>query len=339
LPQSARRIADEWRQWTINAPPDFGYLNVLLSSRTGNTTRASCKTEVGSMKHVGKTASLAVAVIALALASSPSVAQPVPQAEIPPDLQNPQIEIAYIEPKAQALRAVHDRLKQRKVLEHLKALLAPLRLDQKLTVNTAECGAKEVHYQPGGPVTLCYEYIELINRMAAGLPRNLQRRIANRTFSRDDAVAGAFAHYALHEVARAVLDIQKIPVWGREEFAADRVAGFIMLNFGDGIAYKSFVGASWFLAQSGVTATGIPGGDFFAVRGAEIETLQRFANTLCIALGGNPNVFGFLRSSLHQARSQRCRREYLQLEHSFNAVVMPLINRDVLKRVQAIEWF
>jgi len=295
------------------------------------------------MKHVGKTASLAVAAIALALSSSPSPAQlaapPAPQAEIPADLQNPKIDIAYVEPKTQALRPVYDRLKQRKVLEHLKAFLAPLRLDQKLTVNTAECGGKEVHYQPGGPVTLCYEYIEMINRMAGGLPRNLQRRIGDRTFSRDDAIAGAFAHYALHEVSRAVFDIQKIPVWGREEFAADRAAGFIMLHFGDGIAYKSFVGASWFLAQSGVVLTGIPGGDFFTVRAAEMETLQRFANTLCIAYGGNPKVFGFLKSSLHEARARSCRGEYLQLEDSFNAVVMPLIDRDVLKRVQAIEWF
>jgi Putative metallopeptidase len=288
------------------------------------------------MKHVGKTASLLLAVIAMALSSRPGTAQGGPQ--LPPDLQNPQIEISYIAPRAPDLQPVHDRLKQRKVLEQLKAFLAPLRLDRKIEVNTAECGAKEVHYKPGGPVTLCYEYLQLIDRLAAGLPPTLQRQIGNRTFNRDDAIAGAFAHYALHEVSRAVFDIQQIPVWGREEFAADLVAGYIILHFGDSIAYKGFIGASWLLSQSGVVITGIPGGDFFTVRAAEIEALQRFANTLCIAIGGKPEVFAFLRKSLPEARARWCRDEYLQLERSFNAVIMPLINRDVLKRVQAIEW-
>jgi Putative metallopeptidase len=286
------------------------------------------------MKHVGKATSLALSVIALVLSSQPGATQP----QLPADLQNPQIEIAYNAPKSPALQPLHDRLKQRKVLEHLKVFLAPLRLDQKLEVNTAECGSKELHYKPGGAVTLCYEYLALIDTMAAGLPPTLQRRVGNRTFNRDDAIAGAFAHYALHEVARAVFDIQKIPVWGREEFAADLVSGFIMLHFGDSIAYKGFIGASWFLAQSGVVITGIPGTDFVAVRTAEVEALQRFANTLCVAIGGKPEAFGFLKKSLPEPRVKSCRAEYLQLERSFNAVIMPLINRDLLKRVQGIEW-
>lgn len=286
------------------------------------------------MKHVGKTASLAVAVIALALSSRPGAAQ----VQLPPDLQNPQIEIAYIVPTTPALQPIHDRLRQRKVLEHLKVFLAPFRLDQKLVVNTAECGARELHYKPGGPVTFCYEYVQLIDMMAAGLPPSLQRRVGNRVFNRDDAIAGAFAHYALYEVARAVFDIHKIPVWGREEFAADLMAGFIMLHFGDSIAYKGFIGASWFLAQSGVVITGIPGTDFATVRAAEIEALQRFANTLCIAIGGKPDTFGFLKKSLPEPRVKSCRTEYLRFERSFNAVILPLIDRDLLKRVQAIEW-
>jgi hypothetical protein len=284
------------------------------------------------MNHGRNTTSLAVLATYLALSA------PAGAAEIPADLQNPQIEISYIEPKTPALQPIYQRMKQRKVLEQLKAFLAPLRLDQKVTVNTAECGPKEVHYKPGGPVTLCYEYVELIERMAEGLPRKLQKQVGGRTFTKDDAIAGAFAHYALHEVSRAVFDIQKIPVWGREEFAADRAAGFIMLHFGDSIAYKGFIGASWFLAQSGVAITGVPGGDFYTVRNAEVQTLQRFANTLCIAIGGNPKAFEFLKTSLASQRVATCRGEYLQLERSFNDVVMPLIDRDLLKRVQAIEW-
>jgi hypothetical protein len=76
---------------------------------------------------------------------------------------------------------------------------------------------------------------------------------------------------AARETARAVFDILEIPVWGREEHAADRTAGFIMFQFGDKIAYRTLVGTSWFLAQSSVAIGGMPTGDFSYVRGLDGE--------------------------------------------------------------------
>jgi hypothetical protein len=302
------------------------------------------------MMHARKIATTAAVLTCLCVSGHPAPSQVLPGSptanpgasdlQIPPDLQNPNIEIAYVPPTTAAFQPIYERVRQRKVLEHLKSFLAPLRLSEKLQVNMAECGNQsDGHFRPGGSVTICYEYVAQIERFASGLPRNLQRKVGERTFTKDDAIAGAFVQKALHEVARAVFRIEKIPVWGREEFAADRTAGYVMLHFGDSIAYKSFIGASWFLSQTGVILTGVPGGDFIAVRGSDIETLQRFANTLCVAYGGNPKLFEFLKNSLPTQRAQRCRSEYLQLEHSFNDAIMPLIGRDLLKRVQAIEWF
>ena len=87
-------------------------------------------------------------------------------------------------------------------------------------------------------------------------------------------------HVVLHEMARAVFDVLEIPVWGREDHAADRVAGYIMFQFGEKVAYRTLVGTSWFLAQSGVAISGMPSGEFSYVRGVQGETLQRFYNTL-----------------------------------------------------------
>ena len=58
-------------------------------------------------------------------------------------------------------------------------LLAPLRLPRKLEVRTAECGDTSMPYQPGGTVTVCYEYIAMIERAApeeAAATRTLPER-------------------------------------------------------------------------------------------------------------------------------------------------------------------
>jgi hypothetical protein len=285
------------------------------------------------MEKVTGVIALAFAAIAMAVQAGPAVAQ------VPSDLQNPQIEISYVVPRNPAFQPIHDRLRERKVLEQLKAFLAPLRLDRMIEVKIDECGSPYAHYKPGsGAVTVCYEYVGLIGSLAPELSSKTVLKIGNKPFTREDALVGAFVHVALHEVARAVFDVHQIPIWGRVEHAADRTAGFIMLQFGESVSYRTFVGASWMLAQAGMGSTGVPQGDFYAVRGLDVETVQRFFNVMCIAIGGDPKRFEFLRKSLPAARADRCRREFLQLERSFTDTIMPYVDRDLLRRVRAIEW-
>src|SRR5262245_25908579 len=205
-------------------------------------------------------------------------------------IPNLQIDIAYVEPKNPAFRPFYDKLRQREVLEILRAFLAPLRLPRKITVKTDECGSPGVHYRPGGPVTICYEYIANLERAAP----DVRLRIGSQVFTKEDALVGAFVHLTLHETARAVFDVLEIPVWGREDHAADRVAGYLMFQFGEKVAYRTLVGTSWFLAQSSALRTGLPSGDFSYVRSLDGETLQRFYNALCIAYGGDPDNFSFV---------------------------------------------
>ncbi|HZO45499.1 MAG TPA: DUF4344 domain-containing metallopeptidase [Xanthobacteraceae bacterium] len=247
---------------------------------------------------------------------------------------NPQVEIAYVEPRDARFRSIYDKLKKRQVLEQLRGFLSPLRLPRKLTVQVDQCGSPGAHYKPGAPVTICYEYIDALERAAP----DVKLRIGGAVFTKDDAMVGAFVHVVLHETARAVFDILEIPVWGREEHAADRAAGFIMFQFGDKIAYRTLVGTSWFLAQSSVAIGGMPTGDFSYVRGLDGETLQRFYNTLCIAIGGDPGKFDFLKKTLPERRAQTCRWEYLQLARSFNDTFMPHVDRELLAKVRAVEW-
>src|SRR5581483_9340430 len=147
-------------------------------------------------------------------------------------------------------KPIYDRLKRRQVLEELRAFLAPLKLPRTLQVKTDQCGSLYSPYKPGGPVTICYEYIALIERLAP----DYTVQIGTSTLTRENAVIGPFAQAALHEVAIAAFDILQIPVWGRAEDAADKVAGFLMMQFGPEVAWKTIIGSAWFLSQA--TSTG-----------------------------------------------------------------------------------
>ncbi|HEY8442153.1 MAG TPA: DUF4344 domain-containing metallopeptidase [Xanthobacteraceae bacterium] len=245
-------------------------------------------------------------------------------------LRNPHIEIAYVEPTSAALRPIYDRLRKRMVLEQLQAFLAPLRLPKTLSIKADQCGALSVPYDASGPVRLCYEYVEQMERLA---PESFVY-IGSGYLTRDDALVGAFVQLALHETTLATFSMLDIPFWGREDFAADNVAGFIMLQFGKDVAWRTLVGTAWLLAQSG--ALGI-GRDFHAVRSPEG---QRFFNYLCLAYAADPKRFEFLvtNSDLPQGRAEYCKQDYDKLRKSFAQVIMPHVDPELLKRVQAVTW-
>jgi hypothetical protein len=108
-----------------------------------------------------------------------------------------------------------------------------LKLPRKLIVRLDECGAATVHFQPGGPVTVCYQYIEEVERIAYGPLR-------------PDMIAGAFVQELLHEVARGVFDVLNVPIWSRVSDAADNFAAYIMLQFGKDVALRTVHGTHLF---------------------------------------------------------------------------------------------
>src|SRR5262245_45708333 len=269
-------------------------------------------------------AAIAAALMGSTLTSTPAAAQ------VPPDLQNPLVDIVYLEPRNPALRPIADRLKQRRVLEQLKVFMAPLKLPRKLTVNVDECGAASRAYKAQGPVTICYELVDQIEKVAAKADASDRERL----------LVGAFVQVAFHEVANAVFDILQIPVWGRAHDAADRLAAFIMVQFGEDVALQTILGTATFFRLSGRTWTG---SEFAEVNSPEA---QRFFNYLCIAIGGAPKTFDFLvnpkdkeEQLLPDRRAERCKAEFEQVRMAFNLRIMPHVDPDILVKVRAIQWF
>jgi len=247
------------------------------------------------------------------------------QIAIPADLQNDQVEISYVAPRNPAFRPLYDRYKNRQVLEQLRAFMAPLSLTRKVTVKIDQCGRMNAVFQPGGDVTICYEYLAQIDKLAPAEKTALG-------VTREMAIAGAFIQVALHEMSRAVFDVLKIPVWGREADAADKLAGFIMLQFGPDVALTTLRGTAHFFDASERTWTG---SDFSDVQAPEA---QRYYNYLCIAHGG-PSSEAF-RPFLTQIkflelpRAKRCTQEYADLRWAFQKTILPHVDQDLMERVQ-----
>jgi hypothetical protein len=159
-----------------------------------------------------------------ALAQTPSIAP------------NPQIEIAYEPPANPAFVHIYQRLAARKVLETLAQFLAPLKLDRKLTVKIDQCGAKTRRYDRAQRLaTLCYEYIDEVERLA---PKSTVVLVQGPVTT-DSAIVGPVVQSLLHEVAMAAFDMLAVPVWGRLDDAADRVAAFVMVQFGANVAWNT----------------------------------------------------------------------------------------------------
>jgi hypothetical protein len=256
---------------------------------------------------------------------SPVAAQPA----IP---KNPKIDISYVEPSNQKYKAIYGRLTRLKALETLQQFLSPLKLPSPITIKVDQCdGALTVPYKPeSATVTLCYEYIWEIEANVPGqgavnFGRGRPQLTATQT------IIGAFVQEALQQTAYPVLDILEVPVWGRLDEAADNVAGFIMLEFGDDVAWTTIAGTAWFLAQRGLLGSG------YFTDTARLPEAQRFYNYLCLAYGRNGEKYQFLvdTANLHPERAKYCAQDYRRLRYSFRQTIMPHVDQPLLKQVQA----
>jgi putative metallopeptidase DUF4344 len=200
-------------------------------------------------------------------------------------------------------------------------------------VRLAECGADTMAYAPGGPVTICYEMVDKVV--------TITMQNTNDADEQTRVIDGTFVQAVLHETAHAIFDLLQVPVWGREDDAADRLAALIMLQFGDQVALTTIVGTAKFFEYSKRAWTGE---DFAEVGSPEA---QRFYNLLCIAYGGDPLTFNFLAPRpqpgrrlpmLSERRARQCGHEYEQVRHAFDLRIMPYVDPDLVIKVRASQW-
>jgi Putative metallopeptidase len=268
----------------------------------------------------------------VALAALCAVTQPA-RAQIPPELKNDKISFAYTPPESAKYRPIMQRLKDRQLLEKLAAFLSPLRLPHAFGLITRECKEPNAFYNPSNwRIDICYEMVELIEKVA---PR--PNRPVNG-FTHEEVVVGSFVGVLIHEVGHAAFDMFNVPVFGREEDAADEMAGFLAVQFNKEVARTVTRGFTYLWR-----AFGRMGGepkewaDYSDEHGAN---QQRYYNVLCMAYGADPAMFkDFIdKGWLPKERAENCHTEYQQVRRAFGMTVLPFINRPLIRKVRETNW-
>ena len=135
-------------------------------------------------------------------------------------------------------------------------------------------------------------------------------------------------------MALAILQVFDVPVWGKEEDAADMLGAFMMLQFDERTANVTILGA----AQLFIYKTSALGKvDYIS----DVSPPgQRFYNFLCIAVGGDPIDFGGLvdKGFLPKDRARGCAGEYDKVRRAFDIRLMPHVDADLVVKIRAIDW-
>jgi Putative metallopeptidase len=273
------------------------------------------------------------ALLSLALAAplfAPSATAQNWQSSLPANIN---VDVHYIPPSAPELEKVYQTLKERQVLEELAHFLAPLRLPHPLRLVTRQCDTVNAWYQPGDrSLNFCYELV-------AWLQLNAPQTVSGDGFvTRAAAIFGGFVGVVLHESGHMMFDMLDVPVFGREEDAADEISSFIALQFNKDVERAIIKGFAYFNAKA--TRDPTAASPIRAWSDEHGTASQRLYNTLCIAYGADPQTFGeFLdRGWLPTKRAEHCGDEYNQLKFGFVTTILPFIDRSLMERVQQTQW-
>ncbi len=268
----------------------------------------------------------------------------------------------YRVPNTAEYAIIRDKMMKRQVLEEFVKFLSPVRLPKTLWIYVDECqgGLNGSPYYSSGnrALVMCYQFMkvveqraDLITQVEAKNPKQFPMRV-----SRDGFIAGVFAGVMLHEAGHALFDNLDVPIFGREEDAADEISTFVALQFKRRIA--DLVVASY--ADLGETFANPPtrapdtkdpnyypkdktlqcfADPFCAFADVHGTWGQRFFNTLCLMYGSDPQHYAFLLTGGWLPQDRDCVGEYVQVRHAFATTIYPFIDRDLMAKVQARQWF
>lgn len=246
------------------------------------------------------------------------------------------IKINYVLPKAEAHKPIHARLVEERFLEQVQKFLGPLRLPRTLLVELKECDEANAWYE-NNAITICYEYIDEVWKTVPATPPLGLAHI--------DVLAGPLFDTVLHETGHAIFELLKIPVFGREEDAADQVAAYVQLQLGRDHARRLIAGTAYaYYREATAEDTDLKAKPrhlnlkrFSDVHGTPG---QRFYNSMCIAYGADKKLFAdFVTTKrLPEDRAEFCESEYQQAARAFKRLVWPHVDPKLAKNVLKQDW-
>ena len=302
------------------------------------------------MRHLHRSLSS----IATVLAVLATFALAIPAARAADEPKRGSIRIAYEPPKDPSLQRIYDMVKERNSLEMFQEVFSPFRLPEDVHIKTTSCdGVPNAYFfrEDDIPtIRICYEYLQQIYQM---MPKD--KTVEGITAQ--EALVGQLLFAVCHEFGHAAFDIYNVPVFGRQEDAADQFATYFLLQFGGERAQRLIWGASYMYDEfvkllqdktRKATKVTLPVLAFSSDHGAPEE---RFYNLVCIAYGYDPQIFAAVvdKGYLPDRRAKVCKYEYSNLSYAIKTLIMPHVDDAQCKRVlaqtvfpsdwQSGEWF
>jgi hypothetical protein len=193
------------------------------------------------------------------------------------------------------------------------------------------CDGEADAFYEGAAITICYEYID-------ELIKNMPDEKRPSGIAPMDTVIGPLFEVALHEFAHAMFDMLKLPVFGREEDAADQVAAYTLLQFGETESRRLIAGTAYAYHMDEKKIDSCRKIEDYA--GAHGTPAQRFFNVLCIAYGADTKLYGDIVSKgyLPKSRAEFCEEEYEQVQDAVDLLIIPHIDLDLADEVMDGAW-
>ena len=241
------------------------------------------------------------------------------------------VSIRYVPPKNPAHQEIYTELKQRGALEKLQNLLSPFRLPRTLRISLTGCDGEADAFYEDADITICYEYV-------AELVKNMPQETTPSGIEPIDTVIGPMFEVSLHEFAHALFDMLELPVFGREEDAADQVAAYALLQFGESEARRLIIGTAYAYHMDEKKIDQCRSMEDYA--GAHGTPAQRLFNVLCIAYGADTKLFGDIVSKgyLPKSRAEYCEEEYEQVQDAVDLLIVPHIDLDLADELMGEPW-
>jgi hypothetical protein len=218
-------------------------------------------------------------------------------------------------------------VQERRVLEKIRDLLVPIRLPRRLLLKTQGCDGEVNAWYDDGVITVCYEYLDWVWQSAP-------KQTTPAGIAPIDALAGPVVQIIIHEAGHAVFDLLKVPIFGREEDAADQFSAYIILQMGKEEARRLMGGAAY-QYRSGVQSEteNIATKRFADAHGT---MAQRFFNLLCLAYGADQELFKDVVADgyLPTGRAEGCSDEYAQVAYAFKTLIGSYVDRKLAAKWQ-----
>ena len=210
---------------------------------------------------------------------------------------------------------LYEEWQSAQVFEAIRDQVFPrFSVEKSLSIRLRSCGQANAFYaRRPQEITMCYELMDEI----IGISRSLFRGMTSEQLA--PIVVNVFGFILLHEFGHAVIDINQIPSFGREEDNADQIGAYMLLsqvlvsqpaNVADASVYA--IGA-WFNNRSSQYISR------HQMAGEHALPQQRAFSIACLAIG--KDVDRYVRAArtlqLPTERARRCSEEWSKVQRAY----------------------